>query len=316
MSYYSYIPLDIGIIISVLTALPPIIFNLAEYFQKSQVKLKIIDAQFMAKGFDHNYVGYQLKALLINKGKKICLDLDDVSVVIEDTKGNTPSLLKVNKKIMDNHREITLDKEQMRDIGHCWIDKKDRLITSLQEMRQDDPFYLVFPYKTNWGGYVSKEEKTFLSSSHSHEYLLDLKNEKYSVEIKVKGEDSDSNTITKKASFKIKPPINKFTTTKDTEIGGLTSQINELQHKFSRKESEVSSLTKKIIKLEDEKTELESNISKKIEEIEELVTQKEKSDYQLDQANDTIRKLRRDVTELQEKYEILRKAKQEPKRVK
>ena len=70
-------------------------------------------------------------------------------------------------------------------------------------MRQDDPYYLVFPYKTNWGGLRGNDEKKFLSSSYSFEYLLDLKNENYSVEITVKGEDSNRNTVSKKRNSKL-----------------------------------------------------------------------------------------------------------------
>jgi hypothetical protein len=39
------------------------------------------------------------------------------------------------------------------------------------------------------GGLKRNEEKKVLSSSHSSEYWLDLKNEEYTIEIKVKGED-------------------------------------------------------------------------------------------------------------------------------
>jgi len=221
----------------------------------------------------------------------------------------------VNKKMTDNHAEITLDKEQMRDIGHCWIDKKDHIKSSLTELRQDDPYYLVFPYETKWGGLVGNEEKKFLSSSYSSEYLLDLRNEEYIVEIKVKGEDSDKNTITKKEKFKIKPPVNRFTTTKDTEIGGLTTQISQLHHNISQKESEVSTLTSQIVKLEKTIAERDSTISQKKKDMEQLNRQKNDLKNQLDQANSQIERLRRNIDELHRENKILKHPKQERPRV-
>jgi hypothetical protein len=154
LNYYSYIQVDIGAITiagSIISILTPFVLYFADYVQKSRVDMQIKNAEFLAKGFDHSYIGYQLRAQVINKGRKNCLDLDDISVLIKDREGNSPTLLKVNKKMTDSHGEITLDNEQMRDIGHCWMDKKDRIKTSLTEIRQDDPYYLVFPCETNWG---------------------------------------------------------------------------------------------------------------------------------------------------------------------
>lgn len=277
-----------------------------EYFQKSRVDLSISNAEFIAKGFDHNYIGYQLQASVTNKGKKICLDLDDVSVVMKDTEGNSPSLLKVVKKLTDNHGEITLDEEQIRDIRHCWIDKKDHISTSLGKLKQDDLYYLVYPCETGWGGLVGSREKNSLSSSYSSEYLLDLKNEEYVVEITLKGEDSDKNTILKKETFKIKPPVNKFTTTKDTEIGGLKSQINQLQNNVYQNESKVSTLTTQITKLEKTIAERDSTILKKDSETQQLSSQVGILESQLAQAEIKINRLNSDINDQKKEIAWLR----------
>jgi len=97
LNYISYIQVDTGTITiagSIISILTPFILYFADYIQKSRVDLQIENAEFIAKGFDHNYIGYQLKALVTNKGKKICLDLDDISVVIKDGEGKVLVCLK------------------------------------------------------------------------------------------------------------------------------------------------------------------------------------------------------------------------------
>jgi hypothetical protein len=67
--FYS-ISLVFGVIVSIVTTFGFLLDHLLKHFTKPKVDLQIENAEFMAKGFDHNYIGYQLKALVTNKGKK------------------------------------------------------------------------------------------------------------------------------------------------------------------------------------------------------------------------------------------------------
>ena len=226
--YFSVVSAYLGAIYSLLTLSTPfIIFFLTEYLLKTRIRLDIKNVHLIAKGFGQTFTGYQVTALITNKGKKICFNLDDLKVKINDSKGNAPNLLKVTKKLSGHQRELTIEEENFRSIGYTSIDEKGNKINTIEKLRKDDKYILIFPYETKTDIKNGNKETGF--SSHT-EYLLDLnKDEEYSGEIIVKGEDSEKNTVLKSVSFKIKVLPIEITTTKDLDAILLMNQIVGLQ---------------------------------------------------------------------------------------
>jgi uncharacterized OsmC-like protein len=81
--------------------------------------------------------------------------------------------------------------------ARSWVDKDERVLKALKELKKDDDFSLLFPYEKFFAGIGS--------STSSSEYLLKLQvNKDYEVEIEVEGEDSDKNVVTKRKKFRMR----------------------------------------------------------------------------------------------------------------
>ena len=268
----------------------------------------------MAKGFDQTFTGYQVTALITNKGKKICFNLDDVKVKIKDSKGNTPNLLKVTKKLSGHQRELTLEEENFRNIDYSAIDEKGNKITTIEKLRKDDTYNLVFPYETKTGVDTGNKETGF--SSYYSEYLLDLnKDEEYSGEIKVKGEDAEHNTVSKYKTFTFKALPTEFTTTKDLDVSILMSQIGKLESQLAEKNSNIHVLNDSIAKHHIRIDELNQTITKKSSETEQLNSQLSNLSNQLEQAKNQNERIIRDLNEQIRINEIYKKELNEKPRI-
>lgn len=164
------------------------------FFQKSKVALEIEKPRFLKKSFNQ-IEGHQLKAGVKNKGKEICLNLR-AKFEIKDSEGKTPVLLNVRVDVSDGNEVANATEEPMRSIEYAWVDKNERVLKALQELKKDDVVSLLFPYETFFIGIGS--------STSSSEYLLKLHaNKDYEVEIELEGEDSDKNVIMKRKKFRI-----------------------------------------------------------------------------------------------------------------
>lgn len=188
----------LGIILSVLAFLAPIIVTVLitaaitnAFSPKTSLKIKKL--QFVKKSFQ-NIDGYQLKAEVTNKGKKICMNLD-ATFQIQDSQKKSPKLLQIS--VTEWNKRLTVDsvkEEPMRDTRYAWNKKGERTyLGNWTELRQEDSVSLLFPYETVGAGDLD-------SGSFSHsEVLLKLeKNVNYDVIVEVKGEDSEKNTAIKK----------------------------------------------------------------------------------------------------------------------
>lgn len=190
-----------GIILGVLTFLAPIIVTAIittvvanELTPKPSLKIKNI--KFVKKSFQ-NINGYQIKAEVTNKRKKICSKID-ATFQIKDDKNNSPKLLHINVDKTNGNETVRSREENMRNIAYAWINKKGAITTgSLSKLRQKDLVELLFPYETTAHG---KSSIGGASSLFSSETLLKIEpSKKYHVKITVKGDDSEENTISKSA---------------------------------------------------------------------------------------------------------------------
>ena len=165
------------------------------FFQRSKVVLEIEKPQFVKKSFDQ-IEGHQLRAGVKNKGREVCLNLC-AKFEIQDSEGKAPELLNVQVDVTDGNKVVNATAEPMRAIKYAWVDKDERVLKVLKELKKDDAFSLLFPYETFFAGVGS--------STSSSEYLLKLQvNKDYEVEIEVKGEDSDKNAIMKRKKFQMR----------------------------------------------------------------------------------------------------------------
>jgi hypothetical protein len=165
------------------------------FFQRSKVVLEIEKPRFFKRSFDQ-IEGHQLKAGVKNKGREICLNLC-AKLEIKDYEGKVPELLNVRVDVTDGNKVTNATEEPMRAIKYAWVDKDERALKVLKELKKDDDFSLLFPYETFFAGVGS--------STSSSEYLLKLQvNKDYEVEIEVKGEDSDKNVVIKRKKFQMR----------------------------------------------------------------------------------------------------------------
>jgi hypothetical protein len=196
--YFGRISLDVGVILSVLSLFVP---TVVDYSLKPKVALQIKNLQFIKKSFDH-VEGCQLKALIANNGRKICLNLD-ATLQVKDTQGREPNLLHVNVREINGQRAVESREEPMRDIAYAWTNEKNEITQGLwKELRQKDFVNLLFPYgNTSFGiGSISGS----FSSFHSEPLLKIETATDYQVTITIKGEDSEKNTVMKSRKGKIR----------------------------------------------------------------------------------------------------------------
>jgi hypothetical protein len=165
------------------------------FFQKSKVTLEIEKPQFVRKSYDQ-IEGYKLKVGVKNKGSGICLNIR-AKFDIKDFEGNTPELLNVRVDVTNGKEVVNVMEEPMRAIEYAWVDKDERVLKALKELKKDDAFSLLFPYERFFAGIGS--------STSSSEYLLKLQaNKDYTVEIEVEGEDLDKNVVIKSKKFRMR----------------------------------------------------------------------------------------------------------------
>jgi hypothetical protein len=165
------------------------------FFKRSKVVLEIEKPRFVKKSFG-KIEGYHLKVGVKNKGREICLNLG-ARFEIKDSEGKAPELLNVRVDVTNGDKVVDVTEEPMRAIKYAWVDADERVFKVLKGLKKEDDFGLLFPYETFFAGLGS------LTSSS--EYLLKLKIKmNYEVEIEVKGEDLEKNTVVKKKKFDVR----------------------------------------------------------------------------------------------------------------
>jgi hypothetical protein len=165
------------------------------YYFQPRVALKIGEVTFHEKKVNHN-IGYYLKTTVLNKGKKIGLNLD-ARFEIKDSSGNPPLLLNIVTETMNGQKSVKIEEKPFDEhIEYVWVLEGTKYHRGvLKELRHNDRVDLLFPYHTFFIGIGKKW--------YESEYLLKLETKKeYKVKITLKGEDSEKNTV--EATKKVK----------------------------------------------------------------------------------------------------------------
>ena len=193
LSYYFQSSVNSGLLLSIIPIASPFIFYALDYYQKAKVNLKIETAEFIEKTID-NQTGYLLKVGIANRGKKICLNVN-AKFNIKDAQDKDATLTQVRIESNYGNRTVTTAPENFDQVGYWWL-KPDGKQIVVKELRQNDPYYLLFPIEHSVGFAVN-------SHSVSYDCFLSLNNGKYVVEVELKGEDPERNTVIKKRTFNL-----------------------------------------------------------------------------------------------------------------
>lgn len=187
-----YYGLIYGVLVSfgtiVVETLIPVVMN---YSIAPKVSLKVDDIKLEKRTF-LNVKGYELTALVTNKGKKIALNID-ASIQIRNEENAIPNLLDVSFDERDDRiihaeaRETAFESDK-----YAWIDNRNYKVTrKWEQLRQNDRVILHFPY-------ISHAGIAFVGDpvSHSDYDLIKLQNNtSYKITVDVKGEDAEKTTV-------------------------------------------------------------------------------------------------------------------------
>lgn len=167
---------------TVIFSLLSIILPLIPHCFQPKVVLKIEDVRFDKKQVGDS-LGYHLTATILNKGKKIALNID-ACFDIKDDSGKSPSLLYVEIETVRGQKNVRAEEKPFdAHIGYAWILEGERYpLRALKELRQNDKVILLFPH--------NPFEVAVGNKLYSSEYLIRLETGKeYEVKVAVKGED-------------------------------------------------------------------------------------------------------------------------------
>jgi hypothetical protein len=198
LSYYFQSSIDTGLLLSIIPIASPFIFYALDYYQKARINLQISNAQFLENKISENITGYQLKVRVTNKGKKICLNVT-AQFGITTKQGKPISLMLTNRTNKDGRISSSTSEEPFSQMKYAWYNGKDKQ-TNGNQLRQNDNYYIIFPYEQSGGAIAFGGGNMFSSRS---ERLLNLSKTDYKVEVELKGEDLEKNTYTRKQTFEI-----------------------------------------------------------------------------------------------------------------
>ena len=156
-----------------------------------KVSLKVDKIEFQKRVF-HGVEGHQIKALVTNKGKKICSNLT-ASFSVKDADNRSPNLLSITFSNRDFQPRTDAAEEPMRSIGYAWKkDNENECLGDWKELRQKDCVYLLFPYETHFfDGADTNPYRDSIAYNASEVLLKLIPNHRYKIVIEVKGEDSE-----------------------------------------------------------------------------------------------------------------------------
>jgi hypothetical protein len=202
--YFQIIGTDIGIITSIMS-LVGIFSPILSQLLKPKVSLKIERPELEKREYG-NHEGYKIKTCVTNQGKKIVFNL---TASIHVTK--QVDFLKITIETKNGHKTYKVSGQPFKADIYSWIDKEGKTLkdTSLNQLRKDDSMKLVFPEEARSGGFVGVGTigRSMRTTSWDYDTLLKAEAQNpYRVEIIVKGEDFEKNTIIKKREFKINFP--------------------------------------------------------------------------------------------------------------
>lgn len=191
---------------TVIFSLLSIILPLIPYCFQPKVVLKIKNVRFTDEKQVNHDIGYYLKATVINKGKKICFNID-ACFDIKDESGKPPPLLCIKTVETNGEKSVSTEIKPFDEkLEYVWVKDGYPHGRILEELRHGDEFDLIFPW-VPLGEVMRFSFETHNFDLTKTECLLKLdSNKRYQVKITVKGEDSERNTVeaTKKVKMKVK----------------------------------------------------------------------------------------------------------------
>lgn len=202
--YFQIIGTDVGIVSSIIS-LVGIFSPIITHLLKPKVLLKIEKPEFEKREYG-DYEGYKIGTHVANRGKKIIFNLTASMHITEQV-----GFLKVTIKRKNGHESYTVSSQPFKEGEYRWIDKEGKTLkdTSLNQLRMGDSIKLLFPKEAESGGFVAVGSigGRMRSTGWAYDTLLKAETQKtYRVEITVKGEDFQKNTIIKKKAFRIRVP--------------------------------------------------------------------------------------------------------------
>jgi hypothetical protein len=203
LSYYFQSSIDTGLLLSIIPIASPFIFYALDYYQKARVNLQISNAQFLENKISENITGYQLKVRVTNKGKKICLNVT-AQFDIRTKEGKPISLMLARIENANGRINTSTSEEPFSQVKYAWFDDKDKQSNG-DQLRQNDNYFIIFPYDKSGGAIVFGLFDGGGSSSFSSrtERLLNILETNYEVKVELKEEDLEKNTYTKKQTFNL-----------------------------------------------------------------------------------------------------------------
>ena len=198
---FQAIGIDLGtvaLIFSLIGIVAPILNDL----KKPKISLRIEKPEF-EKRENGEYQGYKIITQVTNKGKKIVYNLE-ASINFKEQ----VEILRVTIETKNRQKSIKASNQPFNGKNYSWIDNegKDTKNSLIPKLRTEDPMKLMFPKEHESGPYVAFVGGGGRMVSHGCDYdtLLKLEpNITYNIEVELKGEDNDKNTVIKKKKFKI-----------------------------------------------------------------------------------------------------------------
>jgi hypothetical protein len=171
---------------------------------KPKISLHIAQPKLEMKQYG-DYQGYKMVSKVTNKGDKIAFNLEASANFKEQIE-----VSQINIRRRNDHRSYSSSNQAFEKDKYSWIDDKGKTIGNIvSQLRKKDWVQLMFPTRYKLGLSAAFGSVTGRNRSHSFgsasDTLLNLEPKKtYIVEVEVKGEDNDKNTVIEQKKFKIK----------------------------------------------------------------------------------------------------------------
>ena len=195
--YFQVIGIDIGIVSSIVSLI--VIFSpILSHLIRPKISLEIEKPEFERREYGNNQ-GYKIVTRVTNKGKKIVFDLLASVHFTEQVE-----FLGVRIETRNGHKSYSASSQPFREDRYSWIDKEGKTMKdiSLNQLRKDDSIKLMFPKEAESGLFYAILPGP--SVGWAYDTLLKLETQKtYRVEMTLKGEDFEKNTVIKKKTFKM-----------------------------------------------------------------------------------------------------------------
>ena len=206
---FQAIGIDLGIVplfLSLLGIVAPIINDL----RKPKISLEIEKPEFEKREYG-DLEGYKIVTKVTNNGNKIVFNLEASANFKEQIDVSKVNILTRNKQ-----KSYSISNHPFEEDKYSWIDGNGKTIgNTFSQLRKNDSIKLMFPteYKSGFGFIIGTiGSRSSVSHGSANDTLLNLEPQRtYKVEVEVKGEDNDKNTVIKKKNFKIKIPTNAET---------------------------------------------------------------------------------------------------------